>query len=330
VGVVITAVLVAVVATSVDSGDANPKRAEALIFGIIALYLVIFFFVQSRDLRRAEGADTQALARAPEEIENPATLDESELWAAMAIAPIDDEAVRARAQIWSSTRSSMSSARLVTLLIFLTVPPIYLLDSFVPLVVGGPIIAVVLLWRAVPLLTGRELDRAYDRVSRSMAPLGLEVTEAPTVTIEPKYVAPLRMGPRVRGALMLEGHRHGRLVVVRMPAEGVRTTSYVGLGVDATDAFAFRSRDGKLVAAEGAPAAAVEALRSVPSSTRWKSLHGEVGEGRIAIERKGSSSGDWLLDLWLAERLAGALEESGKGVVRVARRRLTRGSPGFP
>jgi hypothetical protein len=314
VGVVITAVLVAVVATSADQTDPNPKGTMALIFGIIAAFIVIFFFVQGRDLRRAEGADADALEQPSGEIENPATLSEPELWAAMAIAPIDEEAVKARKQIWSSTRSSMSSARLVTLLIFLTVPPIYLLDSFVPLLVGLPVILAVVLWKAVPLLSGRELDSAYSRVSRMMAPLGLEVTETPTLTIEPKYVAPLRMGPRLRGALMLEGHRHGRLVVVRMPAEGVRTTSYVGLGVESSEAFTFRSRDGKLVAGDGAPEAVVEALRSVRGSMRWKSVKGEVGEGRIAVERKGSSSGDWMLDLWLAERLAGALDRSSASV----------------
>jgi hypothetical protein len=48
----------------------------------------------------------------------------------------------------------------------------------------------------------------------------------------------------------------------------------------------------------------------VPGSTRWKSLKGEVGEGRIAVERKGSSSGDWMLDLWLAERLARVVGET--------------------
>jgi hypothetical protein len=30
-------------------------------------------------------------------------------------------------------------------------------------------------------------------------------------------------------------------------------------------------------------------------------------DGGIEVERKGTKSGDWLLDLWLAERLADAL-----------------------
>jgi hypothetical protein len=305
--VAITVVLVVVVASSADQTDPSPKGTMALIFGIIAAFLVIFFFVQSRDLSRAEGADCKALGLSQSEIENPATLDEPELWAALAIEPIGDDALRARRQIWGTTRQSMRTGWIVCALIFVAVPPIYLLDTFVPLLVGAPVILLIALARGLPLLGGG-LDRMYDRVSASMKPLGLAVTETPTLTIEPKYVAPVRMGTRVRGALMLEGHRHGRLVVVRMPAEGVRSTSYVGLGVGSSEAFEFRSRDGKVVAADGAPAAVAEALRSVPGSTRWKSLHGEVGERRIAIERKGSSSGDWMLDLWLAERLAGVLE----------------------
>ena len=50
-----------------------------------------------------------------------------------------------------------------------------------------------------------------------MAPLGLKVVERPTIVIEPKGVAPFRMGPTLRGALVLEGVRHGRDITVRMP-----------------------------------------------------------------------------------------------------------------
>jgi hypothetical protein len=307
--VVITAALVAVVAQKFGQGDAHPKRAEALIFGIIAAFIVIFFIVQRRDLARAEGADARALKdRSSGSIENPAVMDEPSLWAAMAIAPIDDEAVRARKETWGAVRQSIHTGWLVCALIFLAVPPIYLLDTFVPLLVGAPVIAVVALWRAAPLVAGGELDRTYSRVSVSMAPLGLAVTETPELTIEPNHLAPVRMGPRLRGALMLEGHRHGRLLVVRMPAEGVRSTSYVGIAVSSSSECEFRSRDGRLVVAKDAPEAAAAALGSVPASTRWNGVRGEVSEGRIAVSRKGSSSGDWLLDLWLAERLADALE----------------------
>jgi hypothetical protein len=307
--VVTTAAIVAVIAQKYGQSQANPQHVEALIFGVIGAFVVILFVFQSLDLARAEGTDARTADAPAAEIENPATLDEATLWAAMAVGPIDDDAARARRQIWSSTRSSMHAAWLVTALIFLTVPPIYLLDSLVPLVIGAPLIIAVALWKAVPLVAGGELDRTYDRVSRAMAPLGLAVTERPELRIEAKYVAPLRYGPVLHGALMLEGKRHGRVVVARMPAgRGVRSPSYVGVGITSASTFEFRARDGRLRAPDGAPAAAVEALTAVHGSTRWNGVRGEVGEGRIAVERKGAGSRDWLLDLWLAERLADALE----------------------
>lgn len=57
----------------------------------------------------------------------------------------------------------------------------------------------------------------------------------------------------------------------------------------------------------GAPEALGQVLAKVPNSTRWNGVHGGGGPDGIAVERKGSQSGDWMLDLWLAERLAEAL-----------------------
>lgn len=42
----------------------------------------------------------------------------------------------------------------------------------------------------------------------------------------------------------------------------------------------------------------------MPNSVRWNGVHGGGGPDGIAIERKGSKTGDWMVDLWLAERLA--------------------------
>src|SRR4051794_38179207 len=180
-------------------GEAKPKDALALIFGILGVYLVLLFFLQLRDVSNAEGADARALERAPAQIENPATLDEATLWAAMAVRPIDTDAVRARKQAWGTTRASIHLGMLVCALIFLTVPPIYLLDTFVPLFVGLPMIVGVALWRSLSLIGGG-LDRVYEDAGRAMAPLGLAVVEHPDVTIHPKGVAPFRMGPSLKGA----------------------------------------------------------------------------------------------------------------------------------
>ena len=301
-------VVVAVIALSVDERDAEPKEALGLIFLVIGAYMVLLFLFQTRDLSRAEAADAEAASVKPAEIKNPATLDEATLWASMALRPIGPEAVRARKQIWASTRSSIRLGMLITALIFLSVPPIYLLDTFVPLLIGAPLIFLIALWKSAGLLaSGGDLDRMYDTANRAMEPLGLEIVERPSVVIEPKSAAPFRMGAGVHGQLLMEGERHGRRVIVRMPAdEGVRSRAEVRVQATVPE-FEFRARDGRLKAAEGAPAAAAELLKAVPNSPRWNGLKGAAGPEGIAMEHRGVGQGDWLMDLWLAERLADAL-----------------------
>src|SRR5215208_147267 len=103
--------LVAVVGLNSDPRDADPKGTYALIFGIVGVFLILLFFFQSRDLTRAERGEEKA--QAPGEIENPATMDEPALWAAMAVKPIDKEAIEARKQIWGVARGSMRLGMLI-------------------------------------------------------------------------------------------------------------------------------------------------------------------------------------------------------------------------
>jgi hypothetical protein len=58
--------------------------------------------------------------------------------------------------------------------------------------------------------------------------------------------------------------------------------------------------------ADGTAAEIVAALEGLPNSTRWKKLVVEGGAEGIVVTRKGGAQGDWLCDLWLAERLAAA------------------------
>jgi hypothetical protein len=304
----VTAGLVAVVALQADPQDANPKEILALIFGIIGTFVVLMFLLQSLDLRRAEATDARTPAVEPGDIDNPATMEERDLFAAMAVHPIDADAVRARREIWGTVRTSMRTGMLVTGLIFLSVPPVYLLDTFIPLIVGGSLIAAIALFKSASLMSsGGDLDKAYDLASRAMAPLGLKVMERPTIVIEPKSVAPFRMGPTLRGALVLEGARHGRDITIRMPSGGVRTASEVAIAGAAPE-FEFKARDGRLKAGEGAPDTVAAALKSVPNSTRWNGVRGGGDAGALVVGRKGAASGDMLLDLWLGERLAEALK----------------------
>jgi hypothetical protein len=132
VGVVVVMIAVALIALNADSTDPNPKGTMALIFGVIAVFVVILFVLQRSDLERVAGGDAKAVQRAVAEggkIENPTTMEEQQLWAALAIKPIDNEAVEVRGSMWDSSRRSQKLGWVVMALIFLTAPPIYLLEA---------------------------------------------------------------------------------------------------------------------------------------------------------------------------------------------------------
>ena len=308
IGVFVVAAIAIVIATTTGQGEANPKLTLALIFGVIAVFLVILFALQRADLERVSGADARDTARGAaeggREIENPTTMDDTALWAAMATGPIDREAVKARAAGWEAGRRSQNLAMLVTLLIILTVPSMYLLESFVPLLIGGPLIAIAALWGSIrALMPGGEMDRGYDNVGKAMAPLGLAVTERPSVSIEMREPATPRMGPKIHGALVLSGERHERRVSVRLDSTETAARSEVSLAAPVAE-FSAKARDGRVRPADGAPAGVVAALKATPNSTRWKKVTIEGGPEGIVVQRKGGGQSDWLCDLWLAERLA--------------------------
>src|SRR6187551_481518 len=156
IGIFVVAAIVLVVGLNTSSEDANPKTTYALIFGVLAVFLVILFALQRSDLNRVSGADSRDSSRGAaeggREIENPTTMEDADLWAAMAVKPIDPEAVKARAAGWETGRRSQNLAMLVMLGIFLTVPPIYFFESFVPLLIGGPLIVIAALWGSIRAL----------------------------------------------------------------------------------------------------------------------------------------------------------------------------------
>jgi hypothetical protein len=279
VGVFVIAAAVAAIALSTGEGQSNPKTTYALLFGVIAVFLVILFVLQRSDLERAAGGDAKAVQRAVAEggrrIDDPTAMSEQQLWASLATGPIDDEAIRARSSMWDASRRSWRLGVVVCLLIFLTVPSIYLFESFVPLLIGGPLIVLAAIYGSVrALMPGGEMDSAYRKVGVAMAPLGLEVTERPKVNIEVREATTGRVGPRVHGYLGLEGERNGRRVAVRI-GEG---TSEVKVAAPCS-----------------------------PYAAKSKKVTVESGPEGIVVTRKGGGQSDWLCDLWLAERLAEAL-----------------------
>ncbi len=78
IGVVVVAIVIAVIASTAGN-EANPKGTLALIFGVLAVFVVILFVLQRSDLERVAGGDAKAVQRAVAEgggkIENPTTMD---------------------------------------------------------------------------------------------------------------------------------------------------------------------------------------------------------------------------------------------------------------
>ena len=278
IGVFVVAAVVIVIAITTGEGQSNPKTTYALIFGVLAVFMVILFALQRSDMERVATGnvrDTErAAAEGGSEIENPTTMEEPQLWAALAVKPIDREAIKARSEMWDTGRRSLRLGMIVTALIFLTVPSIYLFESFVPLLIGGPLIVIAAIYGSIRALApGGELDSGYEKVGQAMAPLGLEVTERPQVDIETRDAVTGRVGPTIRGALVLSGERHGRAVSVR-------------LGSGESEVMV--------------------RMPSAPFEARSKKVTVASGPDGIVVHRKGGEQADWLCDLWLAERLAEA------------------------
>ena len=306
IGVVVVMAIVATIGLTVGSDPDSQKLALGLVFAVVAAFVLILFVLQARDLDAAEGRSAREAPQAPGEVDDPTKLSEPDLWAALATRPIDDDALRARREVWAPARSSMRLGWLVTALIFISVPPLYYFDTFVPLFVGAAlIVALSAVYLVRTLMPGGTLDRGYERTDRAMAPLGLEVTERPRIRIEPRVAQP-GMRSRLEGAVVLSGKRHGRDVSVRFESGVVRPVSEVAVAVEAPE-FELEVRDGRLRAADGTPASVNAATAELPASTKWQGVRVEGCPDGIVLQRKGNAQGEWLCDLWLAERLAEAL-----------------------
>jgi hypothetical protein len=295
---------VAVIALSADPTDPNPKGTLGLIFGLIGGFVLLLMLVQGSELAAAKREDMTPAVAPGTEVENPMTMRNVDLWAALATGPVGDEAAAAHAEIWGVVSSSRRSLWIVVVLIFVCVPMTYLLETFVPVLVGAALIAAVAAFAAIRVVGGGGgLDRGYDSLARSLGPLGLELDERPTVGVAPRAPAP-GLKTDIRGALRFSGTRHGRPVSVVM--EGGASEVRVGMN---TLSFEARSSDGRIKLKSGGedlPRLA-QSLSSIPGSTEWKHLTVRGDADGLVVRRKPAGAG-WLADLWLAERAAAAIE----------------------
>ncbi len=306
VGVIVVMITVAVIGLTTDPTDPNPKGTYALIFGIVGGFIALMLFFQGRDLGRAEGetrtSTDRAAASGAHDVEDPTTMDDADLWAAMAVKPLDREATEARKAMWGSARSSHRLAIVICALIFLTVPPVYLFETFTPLYIGVPLIVLAALYGgARAIRSGGQIDQGFDAAAAMMKPLGLGLVQRPELQFEPRMPPMWGANARLRGPMVLEGKRHGRSVSVSQEDSGSVTTVK-----GSAPSFEAKVRDGRLSAGREAPEEITAALGEIPGSDSWKGVEVRGGRGGIVVERKRGRE-LWLCDLWLAERLASQL-----------------------
>jgi hypothetical protein len=298
IGVFVVAAIVVAIALSADSTDPNPKLQLGLIFGVVAAFVAILLLLQRGDLERAAAGDARGATRGDRVVEDPTKLDDAERWSAQAGGPIDTEAIRARSDLWSAGRRSIGLAAVICVLIFLTVPAIYLTGSFVPLVIGGPLIAIAAVYGAIRAIgPGGEVDRGYESLDLAIRPLGLTVEQRPRVRMVPRYPTMPGYSAKLIGPTVLSGQRHGRRVEVRQEQGLSEVTVHVQL-----PEFDAEAKGGRLVETDSSSVVAA-ALSSLPASERWKGIRMRGGPDGVVVERRGDP-GAWLCDLWLAERLA--------------------------
>jgi hypothetical protein len=298
IGVFVVAAIVVAIALSADSTDPNPKLQLGLIFGVIATFIAVLLVLQRGDIGRAASGDARGFGAGPQAIDDPTKLEDGELWSALAVRPIDSEAIKARKEMWDVGRRSIGLAAVICVLIFLTVPASYLTESFVPLIVGGPLIVIAAIYGAIRAIgPGGDVDQGYERLDRAMKPLGLTLDARPKVKMVTRAPTMPGYSARLLGPTVMSGQRHGRRV--ELTQEDGRSVLMVHASVPEFEA---KVRDGRLVAEDGASNAAA-VLRGLPASERWRGVQVHGGPEGIVIDRKGDP-GAWLYDLWLAERLA--------------------------
>lgn len=147
------------------------------------------------------------------------------------------------------------------------------------------------------------LKRGRAAVDDINSGLGLAITAMPASILLPR-IGTEGIGHHIVGPTTMEGIRYGRPVTV--DAYSGSTAVLVGT---ATPPFRLRAEDGVMAPEGPVPQWVPGVLARVPSDPRWHKVHLAAGPQGIRVDRKGSAlDSDWMLDLWLAERLAEAAQ----------------------
>ena len=286
--------------------DVSGRTAGTAALIVIGLGIAVMVLAQrawlSRARRRAGLATLRAArdAAAAGTITDPARFEPEALFAAMAIHPIDEDALVAGGDRgWEIGERSQRSATAMTLLIVvLMVPALALQDVRLIALAAVPIVIYAVVLAARTIRPGGAVDQAYAAHDAQLAPLGLSGSERPAVTVVPR-LAGEGLQSQLVGATVLTGERHGRAVEVTI--HGARTTTRVAAP---GPPFALEGHRQRVRAEGDVPRGVRRVLDEVGASPRWTSMKLEAGSEGIVVTRSSGDGQGWLYDLWLAERLA--------------------------
>lgn len=315
-GVFVLMIVVAALALTFGQDTADPTGLYIVIFVLVFGFVGLMLRFQRRDLDRAE-ANAKAEASGPvSRVTDPTMATSASLLAALATGPIDREAIeKATESSWEMGRSSISSGAIMVVLIAIGVIPWQLFQFPWALVVVVPIIVFYAFYLLSNVMgRGGSLAPAYALSEPTMKPLGLTLTEAPSVRVSPRPTSP-GLQKHVVGTATYEGNRHGRAVRLRLAS---KTTTEVG-GV--YPSFQIRNREGRLRPAAGSPPEVETVIAQLNASPLWRGVNVRGGDGGIVVERKDNRA-SWMCDLWLAERLADAWRRSEAEPIAPPLRRL--------
>ena len=299
-GVFVLMIVVAALALTFGQNTANPTGLYIVIFVLVFGFVAALLYLQRRDLDTAESQAKKEASGPVSEVTDPTLANSRSLLHALATGPVDDGAVDdASDRTWEQGRSSISSGAILMVLIAFAVIPWQLFQFYWSLIVVVPIIVGYAGYLSSQVLgAGGTLAPAYAAAEPTMRPLGLVMTSAPRLETSPR-AAGRGMQKEIVGAAVYEGNRHGRAVMLRLDSATKTTIAGTYPG------FTIRNRSGKLQAAANAPATVKSVVAPLAASPLWRGVNVHGDAGGIVVTRK-DNRGNWMCDLWLAERLADA------------------------
>ena len=283
------------VCLNLKPGDAPPYP----VFGIaIGVYLVGIIVMQAVDLGRRRPVAEVPAGTLP--------VTHEQLMAALTLPGAD--AARARRGAEGSRRFSIGLF-IPTALVAILLPLggyLYISGAVTGVWqvfgIGIPIAALPGLAMVLVLLIllPRNMRKARALTDDYNSGLGLAIVSTPSIILLPR-IGTDGIGAHTVGPTTFEGDRYGRHVIV--DAYAGSTAVLVAAPVPP---FALEGKGGQLHVSEG-PGWLQPVIAGIPADDRWARMRVTGSASGVQVNRKGSAvDSDWMLDLWLAERILAA------------------------